>query len=140
MRHLIISLAMLCLPLKSWAEDAAVLAALEEFLEFAEYAEGAISPEQIAGIGLEAFFIVDTRLKDHFEAGHIPGAVHLEWREIVAKRHQIPADKPVVLYCDTGLLSSKAHFALRLLGYENIKVLSGGFNNWVIRQGLGSVD
>ncbi len=140
MRHIIISLAIICLPLQSLAENGDLLAALEEFLEFAEYAEGSITPDQMTSIGLEDFFIVDTRLQDQFDNGHIPGAIHIEWREIVAKRSQLPGNKPVVLYCDTGLLSSKAHFALRLLGHDNVKVMSGGFNNWLIKQGLGSVD
>lgn len=140
MRYLLISLAICCLPLKCLAENGAILDALEEFLEFAEYAEGAITPEQMDSIGLQAFYLVDTRSKNQFDHSRIPGAVNIEWREIVAKRAQLPSDIPIVLYCDTGLLSSKAHFTLRLLGYENVKVLFGGLNSWVSRQELGEMD
>lgn len=134
MRGLIIASIILCLPLQAWGKSQALLEALEEFLEFAEYNEGAITPEQMSSLGLQAFHVVDTRLKDRFEVSRIPGAVHIEWREIVAKRGQLPKEGTVVLYCDTGLLSSKAHFALRLLGHDNVKVLSGGFNGWQKRQ------
>ncbi|MEN8178207.1 MAG: rhodanese-like domain-containing protein [Pseudomonadota bacterium] len=133
MRNLLISFAIICLPLNCWAENGAVLEALEDFLEFAEYAEGAITPDQMNSMGLAEFYLVDTRLKNLYDKGHIPGAVNIEWREVIAKRDQLPADKSVILYCDTGLLSSKAHFALRLLGYENVKVLFGGYNSWLVQ-------
>jgi rhodanese-related sulfurtransferase len=131
---------MLCLPMKPWAEDAGLVEALEEFLEFAEYSEGAVTPDQLSSLGLQAFYLVDTRLKEQFAQRHIPGAIHIEWRQILAQREQLPRDKTVLLYCDTGLLSSKAHFALRLLGRDNVKVLYGGFNSWRTQQGLERSD
>ena len=138
MRNLYLFLVMLSLPLPTWGENGEVLAALEEFLEFAEYAEGAIKPEQMASLGLAEFHLVDTRTKGQFAKGHIPGAVNIEWREIIAKRDQLPTDQSIILYCDTGMLSSKAHFALRLLGYENVKVLFGGYNNWLLQRVPGN--
>jgi rhodanese-related sulfurtransferase len=138
MRHLLLSLLVLCLPLKCWGENDEVLASLEEFLEFAQYAEGTITPEQMSSLGLAAFHLVDTRSSELFDRGHIPGAVNIEWREVIAKRDRLPGDKPVLLYCDTGMLSSRAHFALRLLGYENVKVLFGGYNSWLLQPPPGA--
>ena len=131
-------LCFLCLliALPGWAEEDLVRNALEEYLEFAEYAEGAISVEQMLDLGLGSFFIVDTRMEKQYQDQHLPGAVHIEWREIVARDHEIPSDRPVVLYCDTGLLSSKAQFALRLIGRDNVKVLFGGFNEWKMHQSI----
>jgi len=43
---------------------------------------------------------------------------------------KIPTDKTVVPYCDSGLLSSKAHFALKLVGYENVRVILAGYADW----------
>jgi rhodanese-related sulfurtransferase len=126
----------LLLPLGGWADNDGVRDALQEYLEFAEYAEGAISVEQMLDVGLASFTIVDTRLEHQYDEQHLPGAVNIEWREIVTRDREIPRDRPVVLYCDTGLLSSKAHLALRLLGHENVKVLFGGFNEWKMHQGI----
>jgi rhodanese-related sulfurtransferase len=53
--------------------------------------------------------------------------VNIEWRQIPARRDEIPTDKPVVLYCETGLLSSKAQFALRVAGRDYVMVLQGGY-------------
>ena len=137
MRRLLLILIMLGLPLSSFGETDAVISALEEFLDFAEYAEGAISQEQLDSIDGVELHLVDTRSAELYRQGHMPGAVNIEWREILAKREQLPEDRPVILYCDTGLLSAKAHFALRLLGHENVKVLSGGYDKWLLEQNTG---
>ncbi len=116
-----------------------VAEALQDFLDFATYTEGAITPEQIIGAGSEHFMFVDTRSAGQYQSGHVPGAINIEWRQIVARIAEVPADRSVVLYCDTGLLSSKAHLALRLLGHdENLKVMFGGFNGWLAADGAAT--
>ena len=112
----------------------ALLDHIQEYLDFAEYAEGSISTEQLASIDTRNIFFVDTRDAGQYQEGHIPGAVNIEWRSILKRRDEIPRDKPVVLYCETGLLSSKSHFMLRLAGFENTKVLWGGYMVWTARQ------
>ena len=74
---------------------------------------------------------IDTRSPERFAAGHIPGAINIEWRQILTRRGEIPDDRPVVLYCDTGMLSSKAHMALRIAGREDVKVLFRGYGAWL---------
>lgn len=118
----------------TYAEDNPAIEAMQEYMEFAEYSEGSISTEQLASIETGEIFFIDTRNKGQFDEGHIPGAVNIEWRQILSRRDEIPTDKPVVLYCETGLLSSKAHFALRVAGRENVKVLWGGYLMWSARQ------
>ncbi|HXK56436.1 MAG: rhodanese-like domain-containing protein [Gammaproteobacteria bacterium] len=134
-----IVLAFLVLPYSgACAEDNPAIEAMQEYLEFAEYSEGAISTEQLASIESEDIFFVDTRNAAQFAAGHIPGAVNIEWRQILTRRDELPTDRPVVLYCETGLLSSKAHFALKVAGRENVKVLWGGYLMWSARQSFNA--
>lgn len=64
--------------------------------------------------------VIDARDAAQFEADHIPGAVNIEWRRAVARRDEIPRDKPVVVYCNTGSLSAQVAFALRLPGWDNV--------------------
>ncbi len=116
------------------ADNTEALDAIQEYLDFAEYAEGSISTEQLASIDNSGIFFVDTRNAGQFAEGHIPGAVNIEWRSILTRRDEIPEDQAVVLYCETGLLSSKAQFMLRLAGHENVKVLWGGYMVWTARQ------
>lgn len=107
---------------------------MQEYLDFAPYSDGTISSEQLNDAGLENFFFIDTRNSGQFNQGHIPGAINIDWREILKRKHEVPKDKSVVLYCETGLLSSKAQYMLQLAGYDNVKVLWGGYLVWSARQ------
>lgn len=80
--------------------------------------------------------MIDARDKDQFAKEHIPGAINIEWRRTLAERSQIPKDKPVLLYCNTGSLSAQAGFALRVVGYENVRILQGGFAEWKAKGGM----
>ncbi len=110
------------------------LAFIQEFLDFVEYADGTISTEQLTSIESKDIVFIDARNENQYNEGHIPGAINIDWRDTIKRMNEIPRDKPVVLYCETGLLSSKAHFMLRLAGYENAKVLWGGYLVWSARQ------
>lgn len=114
------------------AADDAVLEGIQEYMEFTSYGDGAMNVEQFLNGGLENFHIIDARNADRYAAGHIDGAVNIEWRQILAHRDEIPTDRAIVLYCDTGLLSAKAQFALRIAGFDKAKVLQGGYPAWVV--------
>jgi rhodanese-related sulfurtransferase len=119
------------------AEDSPALAsAMEEYLEFAEYGSSIILPEQIPEEEWPNILVIDARDAAQFEADHIPGAINIEWRRAVARRDEIPRDKPVVIYCNTGSLSAQAVFALRLLGWDNVRVLQDGIEGWKAKGGF----
>ena len=129
------TLSLLALPIQ--AEDTASLAAaIEEHLEFAEYGSSIILPEQIPAEDWPNLLVIDARDAAQFEADHIPGAVNIEWRKAVAQRDEIPREKPVVVYCNTGSLSAQAVFALRLLGWDNVRVLQDGLEGWKAKGGF----
>jgi rhodanese-related sulfurtransferase len=117
------------------SEDAAVKA-MEDYLEFVDYGGATIFPEQIPAADWKRFMVIDARDKAQFDKEHIAGAVNIEWRRVLAERKQIPKDKPVLLYCNTGTLSAQAGFALRVAGYENVRVLQGGFAEWKAKGGF----
>ena len=129
------TLSLLAPPLQ--AEDTAALAeAIEEYLDFAEYGSSIILPEQIPAEDWPNLLVIDARDAAQFAADHIPGAVNIEWRKAVAQRDAIPQDKPVVVYCNTGSLSAQAVFALRLLGWDNVRVLQDGLEGWKAKGGF----
>ncbi len=121
-------------PAQADSETEAALQALQSYIEFAPYSAGALSPEQLEQEGYERFLIIDTRNRGQYENGHLPNAIHIEWRDILAHRNELPKDRPILLYCETGLLSSKAHLVLNVAGFENVKVLWGGYIIWSARQ------
>ena len=44
--------------------------------------------------------VVDTRSRESYDAGHISGAISMEYPdEIVARHSELPKDKLIILYC-----------------------------------------
>ena len=43
--------------------------------------------------------VVDVRAKDAWDAGHIPGALHIPVADLGSRLKDLPKDKPVVAYC-----------------------------------------
>ncbi len=124
--------------LASAEENIEAVKAMEEYLAFVDYGGGTISPEQIPKEDWKRFYVIDARDKGQFDKEHIPGAVNLEWRQVLEKRTSIPKDKPVLIYCNTGSLSAQAGFALRVSGYENVRIIQGGFAEWKSKGGFDS--
>lgn len=110
--------------------------AMEEYLEFVDYGGATIFPEQIPKEDWHKFHVIDARDKAQYAKEHIPGAVNLEWRQVLAQRASIPRDKQVLIYCNTGSLSAQAGFALHVAGYDNVRILQGGFAEWKAKGGL----
>ena len=117
-------------------ENPVVVDALSGYMDFAEYGSSLIWPEQIPKEDWNKVFIVDARDAAQFAKDHIPGAVNIEWRQAVARRAELPQDRMVVMYCNSGSLSAQAVFALRLLGHDNVKVLQDGIEGWKKKGGF----
>ena len=132
---LFVSLSLLTAPARA-EENPVVVDALSGYLDFAEYGSSLIWPEQIPDDDWNKVFVVDARDAAQYEKEHIPGAVNIEWRQAVARRAEIPRDRMVVMYCNSGSLSAQAAFALRLLGYDNVKVLQDGIEGWKKKGGF----
>ena len=137
LRTTALALAFLCTPAMA---DNAAIEAMEDYLDFVEYGGGIIFAEQIPREDWPRFHVIDARDAAQFEREHIPGAVNLEWRRVLAERDELPQDQPVLIYCNTGSLSAQAGFALRVAGYENVRILQGGFEEWKAKGGFDAAD
>jgi thiosulfate/3-mercaptopyruvate sulfurtransferase len=97
---------------------------------------------------------VDARSKDEFtgakalakKGGHIPGAVHLEWVELLdpktdtflppedliklVKDRKIDLDKPQITYCQSGGRAAVLAFGLELAGAKNVRNYYSSWNEW----------
>ena len=106
----------------------------------------------VADKGLD-WVVVDARSKDEYtgrdkrgeRGGHIPGAVHLEWSELldVAGYFKTPeqlsslfdvkgvdAGQTVVTHCQSGGRASVEAFALELAGFPRVKNYYEGWQRW----------
>ena len=117
-------------------DKAKLMDELSGYLEFVDYGGGTIFAEQIPKSEYSKMMIIDVRDAAQFAKEHMLGAVNIEWRQVLAKSSSIPKDKAVLIYCNTGSLSAQAGFALRVSGWENVKILQGGYAEWKAKGGL----
>jgi thiosulfate/3-mercaptopyruvate sulfurtransferase len=85
--------------------------------------------------------LVDTREPWEYEEGHLPGAVQLNWMELVDEERRglrdrealetllsdrgITRDRRVILYCNTARRISHTYLVLRHLGYGDLGIYEG---------------
>ena len=133
---LLVAFSALILPATSFAADNAAVKTMEEYFEFSEYGGATILPEQIPAEDWKNVYVIDTRDADQFQKAHIPGAVNIDWRQVLGRRAELPGDKMVLVYCNAGTLSAQAGLALRVAGMENVRILQGGFSEWKAKGGF----
>lgn len=104
--------------------------AMQEYLMFQDYESGIILPQQIDQSVFETALLVDARDAGQFDAESIPGAINIEWREVLDRIDEIPEDRMTILFCNTGSLSAQAAFALRVAGRSNVVVMQTGIIGW----------
>jgi rhodanese-related sulfurtransferase len=74
--------------------------------------------------------VIDVRRDYEYEAGHVPGARHIELNDLTANAESIDRGKTVVFYCRSGNRSGMAAEAFGQAGYDAHN-LDGGINAWV---------
>lgn len=78
-------------------------------------------------------YVLDVREPDEWAAGHAPGAHHLPMMEIPARLSEVPTDVDVVVACRSGGRSSQVVAYLMNNGWENVRNLEGGMQDWAVR-------
>lgn len=100
--------------------------------------------------GDQALRILDTRAKEEFERGHLPGAIHVdvaEWKALVASPNGLhdttrwaktigelgleTKDAHVVVYGDKHSNTARVWWLLKYVGVSNVSILDGGWPYWV---------
>lgn len=93
--------------------------------------------KEIDVAGLEAlkssggFVLIDVRTDAEVSRGMIDNAVHMPLHLLPIKAQDIPQDKPVVFYCQSGGRSAQACAFLASKGYLNVYNLQGGIMGWM---------
>jgi rhodanese-related sulfurtransferase len=95
-------------------------------------------PEFRSAVESKRALILDARPSVFFEQGHVPGSLNLA-RDDFARDYrrlspvlQAATDKPIVVYCSGGEChdSRLVANALLTLGYSDVKVFTGGWEEW----------
>lgn len=76
---------------------------------------------QAVGSAGKDVFLLDVR--DGAVDGRVPGAVAIPQAELAGRLGEVPKDKKVVIFCNTGILARMAHDLLRSKGYADVGYL-----------------
>lgn len=99
--------------------------------------------DDIEGLLAAGTVLVDVRTKAEYDAGHIPGAVHIPLDELRARLDALPRGEdagPVYLYCRSG---QRSYMAARVLAGHGrtVRHLAGGYQLYaLVRDGAGMDD
>jgi rhodanese-related sulfurtransferase len=90
-----------------------------------------LTPTQVKD-GLEEgeLLLIDVREPYEWDAGHIPGATHIELERLASRAEEIPTDRRVVFLCRLGVRSAMAMQAFRASGWDAYH-MAGGIQEWV---------
>jgi thiosulfate/3-mercaptopyruvate sulfurtransferase len=153
--------------LQAWQQAGGPLSAVAVSLERASFS---LNPQGdmvmgvrgiLAEAGLPDFTLLDVRSKEEFTGaggpgccprqGRIPGALWLEWTELLddAGRFKPPEavrlllqdrginpDHDIVPYCHRGARSAVAYYALRIAGCRQVRNFIGSWHEWAARNDL----
>ncbi|WP_248932237.1 MBL fold metallo-hydrolase [Sphingobacterium siyangense] len=74
--------------------------------------------------------IVDVRTESEYRNGHIKGVENMVLTSLENNIDKISKDKPVIIHCQSGVRAAMAYSILKRNGVENLKMYSGGINEW----------
>ncbi len=80
-------------------------------------------------------FILDVRLQDEYDAGHINNSIRipvqdLSAQELLMNLSILPRDKKIIVYCRTDRRSTLASEILANNGFRGIYNMKGGITEW----------
>lgn len=96
--------------------------------------------------------LIDSRAEDRYLgktepldriAGRIPGAINKFWAESLEQgsfKHpdeqkqrfaEFTHEDPMIVYCGSGVSAAPNYIALKMAGYQNIKLYAGSYSDWV---------
>ena len=105
----------------------------------------AVMDELKKNIAAKTVQVIDARSDNEYQNGYIPGAIHLEWKELLTEDERFKPDgelqkifeargidesKPSVSYCQTGGRASLNAYALELAGYKNARNYYSSWAQW----------
>lgn len=78
----------------------------------------------------EPLLLLDIRETPELTLCRLAGARHIRMGEIAVRQHEIPRDRPVIVFCHSGIRSAAVTEYLRGQGFENVYNMLGGIDAW----------
>lgn len=96
---------------------------------FSRFGMPKLSAGEAISLSSQEAMLLDIRENDEFNAGHAPGAVHIPLGSLSTRLSRVPADRPVVVVCRSGMRARSATKLLLDAG-RDARLLSGGMHAW----------
>lgn len=76
--------------------------------------------------------VLDVRTPQEFKAGHIAGALNIDWNssDFEKKVSELDKNKTYLVHCQGGVRSAKASDKLMKLNFKSVVNLEGGMKAW----------
>jgi len=110
---------------------------INETIEMAVWDEGAVFPYELVDVidgSIDTVLIVDLRNTFEFAKGNIPGSENISSVELLNEENIERLEKlkeegvSVIVYANDQLEANGPWMVLRQLGFDNVKILLGGYN------------
>ena len=85
---------------------------------------------EVGEAGAKGAMLIDVRTPDEYNLGTIPGAVNIPLDELRSRLSEIPAGRPLWLFCGVGLRGYLASNILKGHGYTDVRNLIGGIKTY----------
>ena len=92
-----------------------------------------ISPIEFKNkVDSEGYVLVDIRTPKEYQAGHIKGAINIDFYASDFKEEvsQLDKDKKYLYYCRSGHRSAQAEVLAKTFSFPEVYELDGGINAW----------
>lgn len=78
-------------------------------------------------------FILDVRSTERYNSGHIPGCLHVPYKEVFERENlkKLPPERQIVVCSDTGHTAACIAALLNILGYDAVN-LKWGMSGWAM--------
>lgn len=74
--------------------------------------------------------LLDVRTAEEFAGGHVPRAVNIPIQALPQRLAEVPKDREVIVYCESGKRSARALDLLKEAGYTRVREMDGSMAAW----------
>jgi rhodanese-related sulfurtransferase len=90
-----------------------------------------VASERVASAASgQAPVLVDVRTPNERKQKRIPGSVGMPLNHLAERASELPADRPLLVYCAGGYRSSIAASLLQRHGFADVSEIAGGIAAW----------
>ncbi len=90
-----------------------------------------VDPAGLQQMAADGALVIDVRTDAEVARGMIPGSQHIPLHLLPVRESELPKDKALVIYCQSGGRSAQACAFLASKGFTDVYNLQGGIMGWV---------